>query len=258
MGAWMGLHDTNRALFGDFPGAELDVLACEALLNTRWPVADARREAELMRSKWWDYRLLHAVHATYFFAHILDAETRQIIRTYLDDAPARVATNGQVVDWHVIKAGDVFQPPVSPVPARQAYWKRKVTGLIRARQVADRDGIPYDLFCREGLRHYYLGAGTYVFDKRGGKVIEPNLLYNEACLLVIRGKWLEQMQMRVQHAAHPIYLVQNDDGHPDRLAHRLWLVEQLRCRPDGVARKNAIRRLVRAGLLPGAESIKAA
>jgi hypothetical protein len=248
------LHRLNKDVFGDFAGSELDILACEALLHTRWAEAERRREPELMRSKWWDYRLLHPVHATYLFSHILDRELRAIIRHHLDDAPARVTSTGRVLDWHAVKEGDVFEPPANP--QRHTYWKRKMLGLIRARQTADADGIPYDLFCREGLRHYYLGAGSYMLGR--SKVPEPNLLYSDACLLTIRTKWLETLQMRVQHAQHPSYLVQNDDGHPDRLAHRIWLAGQLRQRPAGVPRDNAFRRLIREGWLPGSETCKAA
>jgi hypothetical protein len=250
----MPLHRINEQVFGPLFGAELDVLACEALLHTRWPEREREQEPSLMRSKWWDYRLLHPTHATYLFAHILDTELRSIIRTYLDNAPARLTATGRVLDWHAVKEGDVFEPPINP--ARHAYWKRKLLGLIRARQAADADGIPYDLFCREGLRHYYLGAGSYMLGR--AKVPEPNLLYSDACLLTIRTKWLEQLRMRVQHARHPAYLIAHDDHHPDRLAHRLWLVAQLRERPVGLPRQNAYRRLVQAGLLPGSEMRAAA
>ena len=250
----MPLHKINEQVFGVFQGAELDILACEVLLHTRWADRERQRECGLMRTKWWDYRLLHPTHATYLFAHILDQELRAIIRGHLDNTPARVTESGRVLDWHAVKEGDVFEPPLNP--ARHAYWRRKLTGLIRARQAADADGIPYGLFCREGLRHYYLGAGSYMLGR--AKVPEPNLLYSDACLLTIRTKWLEQLQLRVQHAQHPAYLVQHDDGHPDRLAHRLWLVAQLRQRPAGLERQNAFKRLVRAGVLPGADICVAA
>lgn len=247
----MPLHEVNSQFFGDFAGGELDILACEALLRTRWSPAELKREPELMRTKWWDYRLVHPVHATYLFASVLDRELRAIIRTYLDDTPARRTNGGRVLDWHMIKEGDVFEPPADP--RRVGYWKRKTLGLIRARQTADADGIPYDLFCREGLRHYYLGAGSYLLAR--SRIPEPNLLYSEACLLVIRTKWLEQLQMRVQHAGHPAYLMANDDRHPDRIAHRHWLIEQLRGRSAGIARDNALKRLVGGGLLPPLEIV---
>jgi hypothetical protein len=242
------MHAVNADFFGAFAGGELNILACEALLYSRWPTRERNLEPGLMTTKWWDYRLLHPVHATYLFAHILDRELRAIIRTYLDDAPARETTGGRVLDWHAIKEGDVFDPPANP--DRHAYWKRKTLGLIRARQAADADGIPYDLFAREGLRHYYLGAGSYMLGR--AKVPEPNLLYSDACLLTIRTKWLEQIQMRVQTAKHPIYKLAHDDGHPDRRAHQRWLIGQLKSRQAGIGRDNALKRLQRDGFLPQA------
>lgn len=246
----MPLHEVNAAFFGAFAGQDLDILACEALLHTRWPRREREREASLMASKWWDYRALHPAHATYLFAQVLDRELRALIRTYLDDTPARVTAAGRVLDWHMVKEGDVFEPPLDP--RRQAYWKRKMLGLIRARQVADADGIPYDVFAREGLRHYYLGGGSYLLGR--SKIPEPNLLYSEPCLLVVRTKWLEQLQMRVQTASHPVYLYAHDDRRPDQLAYRRWLIAQLRSRPAGIGRDNALKRLMREGYLPAPPS----
>jgi hypothetical protein len=167
-----------------------------------------------------------------------------------------VGVNGVLRDWHPIKAGDVFDPPAAT--SRIAYWKRKVHGLIRARQAADADGIPYELFIRTALRHFYFGGGTYVMqreDQAGKRTMmpEPNLLYGEECLAQIREAWLEQVQMRVHGARHPRYLAANDDGHPDHGAHRDWLASQIAHR---AVQDRVTARLVREGWLTVRQAVR--
>jgi hypothetical protein len=240
----MLLQAVNSEVFGDFTGSDLNILSCEALIQSRWGRKEILAERGLLQDKWWDYRLLHPVHSTYYFAHVLDCELRAIIRAYVNDAPARTTETGRLLDWYAIKPGDVFQPPNDPksVP----YWKRKIVGLIRARQIADSDGIPYDLFCREGLKHFYLGGGSYMLAR--ARIPEVNWLYSDACLLVIRKKWVEQMEMWVQTAKHPIYRLPNDDGHIDRTQHRDWLMQQLDGRGT-TSRAHAYARLVKEQFL---------
>lgn len=238
------LTPDEHALFGRFPHDDLSLGAMEALLIQRWPQKERFREPQLMGSKWWDTRSLHPVQATYLFSHLLTQKTREIIRGHLDDSAPREAQNGATVDWNPIKAGDVFAPPIRL--QSRAYWERKVLGLIRARQQADEDGIPYALFIAEGLKHFYFGAGTYVLHRGNGKIVEPNLLYGEDCLAQIRRAWLEQIKTRVQHATHPRYRVEHRDAHPDHLKHTHWIIQQLEIRP---VREYAAARLVKAGIL---------
>jgi hypothetical protein len=236
-------------LFGTFPGHDLPDDECEVILYTLWPDKERKREAKLFAQKWWDYRTLSVVHATYLFSHILTTETRSIIRAHIDDAPATVAPNGTVRDWNPIKAGDVFDPPSQA--SRMPYWRRKVGGLIRARQAADAEGIPYEVFVKAGLRHFYFGAGSYVLqrqDQNGSRTVmpEPNLLYGEDCLAQIRDTWLQALGSRLHAAEHPRYRIANDDGHADHAEHRDWLRQQLDRRP---VQDWAAARLVRDGLL---------
>jgi len=243
------IHSADLALFGPFQGHDRDLDTCEALLFQLWPDKERKREVELFQSKWFDYRTLHAAHATYLFSHIFTTEIRAIMRAHFNDAPARVSATGKVLDWNPIKAGDVFEAPAA---ARNVgYWKRKVIGLIRARQQADADGIPYEVFIGAALKHFYFGAGTYVLqraDQGGGRtlMVAPNLLYGDDCLAAIRAAWLGDIGMRVQAAKHPRYKVVNDDGHPDHAEHRDWLRQQLEHR--GV-QDWAAARLVTSGLL---------
>jgi hypothetical protein len=230
--------------FGSFPGRELDRDALEMLLWTRWPDKERKREPKLFQTKWWDYRLLHPAASTYLFAHLYTEETRRVIREHINDAAAVITASGSVRDWYPIKAGDIFEPPASE---RQAdYWKRKIGGLIRSRQAADEDGIPYPLYIREALKHFYFGKGSYVLGRTQAKIVEINLLAGDEVRGVIATRWLEEVQIKVQTAAHPRYLRVHDTTHLDHTAYRAWLHQQLGLRS---APEHARARLEKLGHL---------
>lgn len=223
----------------DYDWKGLDIVTCEALLHSRWSDKDLRAERGLFAKKWWDYRHLHPVQATYGFSDCLNTELRSIIRAHVDDTPPRIAANGRVLDWVAVKQGDVFEPPADA--RRQAYWRRKLGGLIRARQAADELGIPYPMFCRFGLKFFYFSGGTYMLAR--SFVPEPNLLYGEACLLSIQEKWAEQLAMKVHTATLDRFRDPGRDD-PDANEHRAWLALQANGRPEP---ERAYARLVHEG-----------
>jgi hypothetical protein len=225
----------------DYPGRSEPLEHDEALLYALWGVKERKAEPELFRNKWWDVRHLHPAQATRLFTQLYTLEIRRIIRAHIDPTPPRVTAAGRVIDWHPIKEGDALEPPSSA--QRVAYWKRKVGGIIRARQRADQDGIPYDLFVAEGLRHYYFGAGTYMLER--AKMPEPNLLTNEDCLYQIRVAWLDRIEQRVQLATHPRFTVKGAGHTPDRGEHLAWIRQQIVCRP---APERSIARVVGEGM----------
>lgn len=242
-------------MFGAFPGHDLQDDDCEALLWLLWPDKERKREASLFGQKWWDYRGLTPAHATYLFSHLLSVEVRRIIRAHIDDSPVRVTPSGKVLDWHPIKAGDIFEPPAA---SRIAFWRRKIGGLIRARQAADAEGIPYDVFIAAGLKHFYFGGGSYVLARNvdaGGKrtmIPEPNLFYGEDCLAFIRETWLGLLQTRVHAAKLPRYQIVNAGHHPDHQAHIAWLRQQLEHR---LVQDWAAARMVGEGLLTRGQAL---
>lgn len=242
------ISQVDLAMLGAFPGHDTTLDECEAKLWLFWPDKERKREPGLFAEKWWDYRGLTPVHATYLFSHMLTQQVRALIRTHIDPTPPRVTRDGTILDWNPIKAGDVFEPPST---GKVAYWRRKMHGLIRARQQADADGIPYDAFIAAALKHFYFGRGTYVMqrnDQGGARTVipEPNLFYGEDCLAFIRETWLGLLGTRVHPADHPRYLTRNDDGHPDHAAHREWLRQQL---DNRAVQTWAAAGLVKRGLL---------
>ena len=112
----------------DFPQHELDA-ATVCLVDSK----HLRTEAELFNSKWWDYRLIHPLTATYMFAH----EYKKAIKAGL-----RVRSDlYKAANYKGLKHEDFLQTS-----------KSTITGMWKARQRADKEGVPYDFWCRSAMK----------------------------------------------------------------------------------------------------------
>lgn len=207
----------------EYQGHDLDPDSCEAILHTRWPEKELRLEPELFQTKAFDLRHLHPVAATLLFAHIFTEETRTFIRAHIDDTPPRTLPSGRVLDWYPLGQGNLFDPPSDE--RKLKAWKRKINALVRARQFADRFGIPYRFLIRRALRHWYFGR-NYIFEEHR-TLPGPDMLNGDECRAAIAEAWLEELQARIQYATHPRYLVQNGDGHHDVREHQEFLCDQI-------------------------------
>jgi hypothetical protein len=224
----------------EFLGHDLDLESCDALLITRWSSKDRKREVELMRTKWFDHRVLHPTHATYLFAHIFTRETRAFIRANINPAPPKII-NGRTVDWEPIKAGDIFEPPTGEKKIR--FWKSKITSLIRARQIADQFGIPYEFFIRAGLRAIYFGRFNIL---NSAAIPSPQMLLDSVIIDKVLLAWGDALSGRIYCASHPRYLVANGDEHADVAEHQKWLCDQIARKADP---SFALAKFIRAGFL---------
>jgi hypothetical protein len=111
--------------------AEIYGLATDAKTSLRlmWDIRKEWQEVErpLYRGKWFDYRFLNPVQATYLYAHHFEKTYRREYRSNI---------SGRAAEYiRIFKNKDVFLEP-----------KAKVSALWRGRQVADAMGMPYDLY----------------------------------------------------------------------------------------------------------------
>src|SRR6185369_17957189 len=67
----------------EFVGHDLSAKMCE-LRGMKIDPAHREGEADLMRSRWFDYIRMHPVHATYLYAHHYKEQTRKFCETYVD------------------------------------------------------------------------------------------------------------------------------------------------------------------------------
>lgn len=110
----------------DLTPGKYDALACE-IIGAKL----LQDESMLYSTKWFDYRHLHPTSATYLFAHHYVAEYRKIYQKIRDQEKGKFITG--------TKGKDVM-------------LKKEVSGFWKARQSADRIGMPYNLYIGAVMR----------------------------------------------------------------------------------------------------------
>src|SRR5690606_1370421 len=108
-------------LFGD----GLDLEHYEIMMMQYVPAKDRKIEAELMTTKWFDYRLMHPVQATYYFYR----QYKDAYREYY-----RRAINYEAAAF------------VKPTKQHDFLLSREAMSFWRLRQAVDALGIRYDFF----------------------------------------------------------------------------------------------------------------
>jgi hypothetical protein len=173
---------------------------CEAIAFARIPVEYRRDEPQTMASRWFDYRRLHPVQATYLFAEHYVQAVRII---YAQTRDRKAAETVKVL------AGD-------PLDSRAAlsFWL--------ARQAYDRIGCRY-LF---GLRW----TMTRKADRGWQYFPQANQLYGTELLLDLADHWKGECAASMQFATEPFFKSDAFIGHPDQLAYERWQLEQIRKR----------------------------
>lgn len=93
-----------------------------------------KHESRLYGLKWWDYRRLHPAHATELFAEAYVNALKLDFSQRFD-----------------VEKGNFYRGLKHPTGIHR-NGPRVLNGLWRARQVADKYGIPYEFYCYEAIR----------------------------------------------------------------------------------------------------------
>lgn len=142
-----------------FLGKDKDVVECETLMLSV-PRKILEGEVSLFATKWFDYRRLHPVQATYLFAHHYEVAYR---RSY--------AMTRDVVAAEFTK----------PLRASDLFESADVLSVWRARQACDSIGVPYDFYAHRALEHSV---------KNGWRFIpRPNQIYTDSMVDDVREAW---------------------------------------------------------------------
>jgi hypothetical protein len=162
-------------------------------------------EVSLMHSKWFDYRQLTPVQATYLFAsHYVDTY-RLKYRKHVDHAAAEYVKP--------LKNQDLFKcPPMT------------ISGLWRARQHADALGMPY--------QEYVFDAFTRAMDVQRQYLPKPTHLYTDKVIGYVQNKWEERQRSRLYVAESDLYTNENYLGLRAQNDHHEWLFRQAEIRPN--------------------------
>ncbi|MCK1543281.1 hypothetical protein IVB12_15300 [Bradyrhizobium sp. 179] len=131
----------TEALFGLDTGQDDAARIMNRWIKNEWQAV----EAALYRGKWFDYRFMNPVQATYLYAHEFVKAYKLAFSVNIDSEQARF-----------VKPLDVERMFVEPEPKqdepekafrkRAASHKMRTVGIWRGRMVADAMGIPYSVY----------------------------------------------------------------------------------------------------------------
>jgi hypothetical protein len=117
-----------------------------ARIMNRWVKNDWQAvESALYRGKWFDYRFMNPVQATYLYAHEFVKAYKQAFSVNIDSATAQFVKPLNVEQMFV-------EPEQKQDETEKAFRKRvashkmRTTGIWRGRMVADAMGIPYAIY----------------------------------------------------------------------------------------------------------------
>jgi len=206
----------------DIIGLDLNKDACDFLWTKnaylhKWKAF----EVPLFTTKWFDYRFMHPVQATYLFAHHYRRVYKRIFSENFDAERAEYVKG--------FRGDDLFVQGKSVT----------ISGMWRARQHADAIGCPYDVYISAALNKVL----------RLNRSNMPYLteLYQGWVLDGVKQSWEEVQRGRLFIAQHPSYRSQSYCGLSAQNEHHEWLFKQAATR-DSLPRWLA-RFIWRDGLL---------
>ncbi|TXN07930.1 hypothetical protein FV222_01445 [Methylobacterium sp. WL103] len=160
-------------------------------------------ERWLMGSKWFDYRWLNPVHATYLFADAYRDVYKRMFKENMDSAKAEYVKG--------IKSADPFD-------MKQADRDR--VGLWKARQMADGMGMPYDVFIAIAM-HWSLRKCKKDYLPR------PSHLYNFDLLTAVNETWEDRQTGILYVGKDDRFKNERYAASPIQDAHHEWLLNQI-------------------------------
>ena len=176
-----------------------DVLAHR--ISSKW----REFEVPLMGTKWFDYRQLTAVQATYLFADRYREAFKRFLRVHVDAQRAEFIK--------VLKHEDLFECKPSVI-----------TGLWRARQHADAFGMPYEDYLEDAL--------TSSFDVMREYLPQAHMLYTDRIIGYVQDRWEQRQRAKLYLAESPLYMVENYRGLPAQNSYHEWLFTQAELRAN--------------------------
>lgn len=190
---------------GNFYGGNLGFLNYEILTIQHIPHADLKREVGLMDAKWFDYRRLHPMQATYYLVRCYNDAYQAFVRKAIDAAKAPFMRG--------IKDHDFLNSK-----EKMTFW--------RLRQNLDQYGLPYDFFLTFAMGwHYRTVANGKIYAPRPNHFVKNEELFADAILA-----WEEQCKTSLRISSDPYYRASNFTGSKDQIAHEAFVIGQIKQR----------------------------
>lgn len=183
-------------------GADTDHQRCEVLAIQHIDRRVLTLEAGLYEKKWFDYRPLHPVQATYLMTHHYNRAFGDFIGIALDTKRRFTAA---------FKGKDIMAHR-----EKLSFWK--------LRQKIDELGMRYEFFLREAMKwHLARGWGR-------GSLNPPrpcHLTGNDEMILDICNAWSAECKAKIQYAKAPTFSVSTFTGSAGQLAYEAHLIGQI-------------------------------
>lgn len=158
-------------------------------------------EADLIRSRWFDYARLLPAQATYLFAHHYQEQARRWCVAHVD---ARTAEEAR------------------PFTPDDIFMSRDMTAMWLARRCADAHGIPYDF-----ALHF---AQDRALNRLHHRFPRPNQLYGEEFELDLADAWKASLQWSIRYSKELQFRASNYTGSPNQVRHVAFVIGQLKSR----------------------------
>lgn len=199
----------NPSLFwaGNYYGSHFQPDHYEILTIQKVSRKEREGESALMDVKWYDYRLMHPMQATYYLVHLYRKAYRDFIRRSLDAARA---------------------PYSQGIKERDFLDSREHMALWRLRRTIDQLGMPYDFFLAFAMKwlHKMIGDGK-VYPPRPAMLGKNQELMGDAL-----AAWEDLCNSSMQIARSPSFRVSNfnHQASAHQRAHEAFIVAQLKKR----------------------------
>lgn len=159
-------------------------------------------EATLMKRRWFDYRKMHPVIATYCYAHYYKRQTQ--------------AFYAKCVDTRTAEEVIAFTPD-------DIFSSRDLTSMWLARRAADQYCIPYP-FVLNFAQERFLSRAQRTFPR-------PNQLYGEEFEQDLLSAWKEQLARQITYSSSPFFKHSAWSNSADQRAHKVFVLAQVAQRP---------------------------
>ncbi len=207
---------------GSFFGGDLSFNDCEVLMVQNIPATDRATETALYGNKWYDYRGIHPMIATYYFAECYKQAYKSFMRVAYDkdyaDGIRSVFTVAKISKRDGVTKLKSKESVPDFLKSKQylSYW--------RLRQLIDKLGMPYEFFMAE-INNWYVEQCW-----RQQLILPPkpgHIMANEDAVAEVMLAWEDVKSARIQFAKDPELRVQNFVGSVAQLDYERFIVKQI-------------------------------
>lgn len=184
-----------------FYGSSFDLRAIE-LRSLRIDPEHRKGEADLVKSRWFDYCNMHPGMATYYYAHLYRKYTTSFHDSYVDIRTSEEA---------------------NPFTPDDIFMSRDITSMWLARRVCDALGMPYEF----ALQFASDRALNHLFRR----FPRPNQLYSEEFMIDLTEAWKENTGRSLRYSRLPRFGNKNYKGVGRQDEHRQYVIDQIKQRP---------------------------